>query len=190
VARPCPPDDDAEYVAELDPCQLTVEVVDTDTSSDGDNRQHASASASVSDLCAAAAEVDRVVRAATAANPRILRGGGAELEPGPGAGAGAGTGAGAGAAAGAVIYGPRNPLVTGVVSNERLTNGGGSDVNHVVIDDTAGGLAYEAGDCVAVLPHGAPGQDPMGEGVAELLRRAGLAPDAMVRVAPASCRGY
>lgn len=189
-----PPDDDDEFVAELDPCRLAVEA----SVASGEATSTSTSSPTTSELCAAAAELDRAVRAAAALDPRILRGGGGGVGGG-GGGVDAGVGAAGGAKAGAgtaaaVPYGPKNPLITSVMSNHRLTaEGASNEVRHVVIDaaefasTSGGGGGYAPGDCLAVMPLGAGGeQDPAGEGVAEVLRRAGLAPDAWVRVSPAA----
>lgn len=184
------PPEDNEFVAELDPCRLIVEVAAP--ADEGPAQGHVAATPTIAQLCAAAAELDRVVRAAMPVDPKILRGGGRETQGGR-----VSTEVGIEGRADAA-YGPKNPLVTTVLSNDYLTaEGSGNEARHVVIDvaelpcasspssSTSGG-SYAPGDCLAVMPWIAVGDgDSYWEGVTEVLRRAGLAPDALVRLHPA-----
>ena len=200
---------DGEEATALERCRYSVEVVDDADAADGVDkrgnkgkwwRKHvASEMPTTPELCAAAALMDRVARAAARVDPRILRRGG-------GGDDGASTDD---ARASTRRFGPENPCFeTTILMNAPLTSKESShEVRHVVIDasgmgdagtttttTTGGGegggrspkgCLYSPGDSVAVLPTpgtSTGGQKACAAAAEELLRRAGVPSDAWITV--------
>ena len=181
---------------DLDPCRFAVETFAPTESESTPARAFAADPFSLESLCAAAAELDRVARAADPVDPKLLRGG-----------VGGGEDATATATASNTNTSPRgfaNYAVATVTRNDPLTAPDAvTETRHLelTLETPArdhhhhrGGLsscsfAYEPGDSLAVVPRGCGGalsEDEWSRGVDEVLRRAGVSPDAVVALRPAS----
>ena len=196
--EPSPPPFGKDVDGILDPCRFAVETFAPTES------ESASASASAADpfslesLCAAAAELDRVARAADPVDPKLLRGG-------------VGGGEDATATASNTNTSRRgfaNYAVATVTRNDPLTAPDAvTETRHLELtletpardhhphrggsssSSSSSSFAYEPGDSLAVVPRGCGGvlsEDEWSRGVDEVLRRAGVSPDAVVAVRPAS----
>lgn len=175
---------------DLDPCRFAVETFAPTESESTPACAFAADPFSLESLCAAAAELDRVARAADPVDPKLLRGGVVGGE------------AAAAASANASPRGFANYAVATVTRNDPLTASDAvTETRHIELTlenldhnhhHRRGGscsFAYEPGDSLAVVPRGCGGassEDEWSRGVDEVLRRAGVSPDAVVAVRPAS----